>query len=130
VRSQYSPNLIYHAREMRHAPTPAERKLWYDFLRGLPFRVRRQCPIAGYIPDFYIHKFQLVIEVDGESHFTPEALIYDAERTMVLGSMGLRVIRFTNHEVLHQFEAVCEDIQQVLNEPQKASTLRGGVREQ
>ncbi len=99
---------------MRRDPTPAERKLWYNFLRGLPTRVRRQCPIAGYIPDFYIHIHRLVIEVDGESHFTPEAQIYDAERTAVLESIGLRVIRFTNYEVLHQFEEVCETIKQIL----------------
>jgi very-short-patch-repair endonuclease len=114
---------------MRQAPTPAERKLWYDFLRGLPLRVRRQCPIAGYIPDFYIHAHRLVIEVDGESHCTPEAQLYDAERTAVLESIGLRVIRFTNQEVLHGFEAVCETIKQVLDEPKKASPPRGGVTE-
>jgi very-short-patch-repair endonuclease len=113
---------------MRHAPTSAERKLWYDFLRGLPFRVRRQCPIAGYISYFYIHAHRLVIEVDRESHFTPEAQFYDTERTSVLESIGLRVIRFTNHEVLCEFEAVCEAISQVLSEPQEAFPLRGGAR--
>jgi very-short-patch-repair endonuclease len=128
VRAEYANNLIHRAREMRQDPTPAERKLWYEFLRGLPLRVRRQCPIAGYIPDFYIHVQRLVIEVDGESHFTPEAQIYDAERTAVLESIGLRVIRFTNQEVLRQFETVCDTINQVLSEPKKASPPRGGAR--
>ncbi len=84
---------------MQGSPTPAERKLWYEFLRYLPFRVRRRCPLEGYIADFYIHEHCLMSSVDGNSHFTEEAQTYDAHRTLILESLGLRVVRFTNEEV-------------------------------
>jgi very-short-patch-repair endonuclease len=98
---------------MRHNPTPAEAKLW-DYLGKLPFRVRRQCPLRGFILEFYVHKFKLVIEVDGEIHDSPEAQIYDAERTKVLEGIGLRVVRFTNDEVLEDFENVCAKLDELL----------------
>jgi very-short-patch-repair endonuclease len=98
---------------MRHNPTLAEAKLW-DYLGKLPFRVRRQCPLKGFILEFYIHKFKLVIEVDGEIHDTPEAQLYDAERTKVLEGIGLRVVRFKNHEVLEDFENVCAELDELL----------------
>jgi len=48
-----------------------------------------------------------VIEVDGDSHFTAVGSGYDAERTQWLKAQGIRVLRFTNLEVLREFEAVC-----------------------
>jgi very-short-patch-repair endonuclease len=51
-----------------------------------------------------------VIELDGDSHFTSPAESCDRRRTDVLEAQGVRVIRFTNLEVMQQFEAVCERI--------------------
>lgn len=96
--------------ELRKQQTPAELKRWLDYLKGLPFRVRRQCPLDRFIVDFYIHNHQLVIEVDGESHAAEQAQRYDLERTKVLEGMGLRVVRFTNNEVLLNFGGVCEHL--------------------
>ncbi len=98
---------------MRGSPTPVERKLWYEFLQHLPLRVRRQCPLEGYIADFYI-EHRLIIEVDGKSHFTEEAQTYDAHRTAILESLGLRAVRFTNDEVTHRFASVCGQIRAIL----------------
>jgi very-short-patch-repair endonuclease len=106
VREHYTKRLIPQAKQMRHNPTPAEAKLW-EYLGKLPFRVRRQCPLRGFILDFYIHKYKLVIELDGEIHDTPEAKLYDAERTKKLEAIGLQVIRFKNREVLESFDEVC-----------------------
>jgi very-short-patch-repair endonuclease len=80
--------------------------------------VRRQCPLKGYIADFYIHEHRLIIEVDGKSHFTEEAQTYDAHRTAVLESLGLRVVRFTNDEVIYRFSSVCSQIQAILLLPE------------
>ena len=91
---------------MRKEPTPAEQKLWNAYLRHLPFRVRRQCPFEGYILDFYIHAHKLVIEVDGVAHDTLEARAYNAERTKLLEAHGLKVVRLTNAQILHDFERV------------------------
>lgn len=105
----YNSQLIEKAKEMRKNPTPAERKLW-GFLRTFPIKMWRQKPIDNFIVDFYCPKLKLVIEVDGDGHFTPEGMAYDAERTKVLEGYGLQTIRFTNVQVLRDFEAVCEAI--------------------
>jgi very-short-patch-repair endonuclease len=44
----------------------------------------RQKPIGGYIVDFVCNSLKLIIEVDGDSHFTDEAIVYDKERTKFL----------------------------------------------
>ncbi|MGB3405070.1 MAG: endonuclease domain-containing protein [Microcoleaceae cyanobacterium] len=94
---------------MRKNPTPTERKLW-EFLRTFPLKMWRQKPIDHFIVDFYCPKLKLVIEVDGESHFTSEGMAYDAERSRILEGYGLQVVRFTNTQVLRDFEAVCQEL--------------------
>ena len=105
------------ARQMRHEPTPAESKLWRHLrgrqLHGLKFR--RQHVIDRFIVDFYCAEACLVIEVDGVIHeYTAEE---DAIRQTFLEEVvGLRVLRFTNGEVLLQTEAVLERIGEVILE--------------
>lgn len=101
----YNPQLVPRAKEMRKNPTIAERKLW-GYLRNFPVKFWRQRPIDNFIVDFYCPKLKLVIEVDGDSHFTDLGLVYDEERTRVLEGYGLQIIRFTNDEVLQNFEEV------------------------
>ena len=103
----YNPKLLPRARALRHNMTPAEQKLWRRCLRHFPLRVMRQRPIDNFIVDFYCAALRLVIEVDGESHATPEAQARDAERTAVLEGYGLQVVRFTNEQILRQFDEVC-----------------------
>jgi very-short-patch-repair endonuclease len=104
------------SRALRRDPTPAERKLWYEFLRDLPEKFTRQKPLGSYIADFYCSQLRLVIEVDGDSHFTGQGERSDARRTAALQAHNLRVIRFTNAEVMQQFEAVCQCIAKALAE--------------
>jgi very-short-patch-repair endonuclease len=104
----YNPKLIPIAKELRKNPTPAEKKLWQDFLRNFPFRVLRQRPIDNFIVDFYCAALMLVIEVDGETHFTEQGKQSDAERTAILEGYGLKVVRFTNVEMFQSFEGVCQ----------------------
>ena len=96
--------------------TPPERKLWYEFLSGLPEKFTRQKPLGSYIADFYCSAARLVIEIDGDSHFDERGEQYDAMRTAQLETLGLRVIRFTNVEVMQQFEGVCQRIEKALAE--------------
>lgn len=77
-----------------------------------PFRVLRQRPIDRFIVDFYCAELKLVIEVDGESHFTEESRLYDLERTQILGDYGLKVLRFTNEQVMMEFDGVCQQIEE------------------
>jgi very-short-patch-repair endonuclease len=108
----YNPKLVSRAKYMRQHPTPAENKLWQEYLRTFKFRVLRQRPIDHFIVDFYCAALKLAIEIDGESHFTESGKSYDYERTMTLEGYGLRVIRFTNEEVMNHFEAVCQQIEE------------------
>jgi very-short-patch-repair endonuclease len=109
----YNPQLVARAKELRRNPTPAEKKLWQEYLRTFKFRVLRQRPIDHFIVDFYCASLKLVIEVDGDRHFTETGKLYDSERTQVLEGYGLRVIRFTNEQVINHFESVCQQIKAI-----------------
>lgn len=91
---------------MRHEPTPAEKQLWQR-LRNRKVtnaKFRRQHAIYRFIVDFYCYEARLVIEVDGSIHdYTQED---DALRQEFLKSLGLRVIRFSNADVLQQMDGV------------------------
>lgn len=106
----YNQELVARAKKLRKNMTIPEKKLWYGFLNHFSLRVLRQRPINNFIVDFYCAKLKLVIEVDGDSHFTDEGRESDRRRTAILESYGLKVIRFTNEEVLHNFDAVCQEI--------------------
>ena len=110
----YNPKLVERAKELRKNMTAPEKKLWQAFLRELPIRVLRQRPIDQFIVDFSVPSSKLVIEVDGDSHFSEQGLAHDAERTAVLEGYGLTVIRFTNTEVMTSFEGICFQISQYL----------------
>ena len=84
------------------------------FLRLLPVAFQRQKTIDNFIVDFYCHEAKLVIELDGSQHYEEDAIVYDAERTKILESYGLTVIRFTNLEVDKKFRAVCQVIMRYL----------------
>ena len=117
MRGRYVPyqhRLKSRARQLRRDLTPAERKLWYEFLSGLPHKFTRQKPLGHYIADFYCSAKRLVIELDGDSHFQDGSMQRDAARTAALAGEGIQVIRFTNAEVAEQFEAVCMKIEKAL----------------
>jgi very-short-patch-repair endonuclease len=99
--------------------TPAERKLWYEFLCYQKPRFYSQCPIGKFIADFYCAKAKLVIELDGESHFSEQGQAYDEERSAFLQGLEVSVIRFTNLEIMQNFEGVCRAITATL--PTKTS---------
>ena len=108
----YSKNLKPYAQELRknRNMTPQERKLWYHFLKELPFPVKRQKINGGYIADFYVPSAKLVIELDGSQHYSEEGLEYDAERDQYMRSLGLTVLRYSNADLSRNYEAVCDDI--------------------
>ena len=92
----YNPQLIERAKYLRKNMTLAEQKLWKNYLKNFKYRVLKQRPIDHFIVDFYCPSLKLVIEIDGDSHYTEDAIIYDQARTEKLASYGLRIIRFTN----------------------------------
>jgi len=106
----YNSLLIPRARAVRQVMTPAERHLWLHCLRDISPRFRRQRPVGRFIVDFYCAALKLVIEVDGDSHYSDDGVARDIERTAFLESLGIRVLRFANTEVLRQTDQVREVI--------------------
>ena len=102
--------LTARAQTMRKQMTDAECRLWFDCLKKLPYRFRKQRPIGRFIIDFYCPELSLVVEVDGESHSSQEAITYDQERTDFLQAKGLTVLRYTNAEVFSDLSAVHQSI--------------------
>jgi very-short-patch-repair endonuclease len=96
---------------LRNNATRAEQLLW-DQLKGsgVGEKFRRQFGIGPYILDFYCRRLRLAIEVDGDSHFTPDAESYDQEREMFINSNEIKTIRFTNLDVTQNITAVIEFI--------------------
>ena len=109
-------NLTKLSQELRKNQTKEENLLWYRFLRCHPYQFRRQYKIGSYIVDFYCHKAKLVIELDGSQHYDPTHQVQDAVRTQYLESQGLKVLRFSNLDVMRQFKNVCEAIEQAIQE--------------
>ena len=103
-------NLVKNSQNLRKAMTKEEAHLWYQFLCRYPLRFRRQYVIGNYITDFYCHKAKLVVELDGSQHYSPEEMEYDRKRTVYLESQGLKVMRFSNLDVMRQFRHVCDAV--------------------
>ena len=102
------------SQKLRKEQTKEERKLWYEFLKEYPVRFHRQYVIGNYIVDFYCHKAGLIIELDGGQHYDPTEIERDTVRTKNLESRCLRVVRFSNTEVLQNFSGVCETIDRMV----------------
>lgn len=60
----------------------------------------RQKPILNYIADFYCHELNVVVEVDGCSHFSKEDYLDDKERDRQMNAIGIRVVRILDSEVI------------------------------
>jgi len=105
----YNNKLNSRAKDLRNNMTAAEKKLWYEFLRGYKHRFVRQKVIGNYILDFYSQKLKLGIEIDGETHLGDENEEYDKNRTRELKKVGVKILRFWNDDILKGIGEV-EDI--------------------
>lgn len=115
----HNRNLVPNARNLRKQMTPQERHLWYDFLRTYPVKVYRQRIISNFIVDFYCASANLVIEIDGSQHYESQRAAYDRERTAILQSLGLRVVRLSNREIDRNFDGVCVYLDQLIRRQAK-----------
>ena len=100
----------------RQDPTDAEELLW-DRLRNrrlLGFKFRRQHQIGKYVTDFYCNEAKLVIECDGKIHEQRDNWHHDQARDAYLSALGVRILRFTNEQVLketqHVLSVISEDL--------------------
>ena len=77
----------------------------------LGYKFRRQYSVDNFVIDFYCPELRLAIEVDGDSHFTPRARIYDRERQNHIESFGIRFLRVMNEDVYENLDAVLDEIE-------------------
>jgi very-short-patch-repair endonuclease len=124
------PELFKYAQEMRKNPTESEKVLWNTLrrFRSEGYIFRRQHPLDIFIADFYCHKLKLIIEVDGEIHDSEQAIEYDDGRSGELEKFGIKVIRFTNDQVLGDKETVISLIHQYISETASPSPPGEGDR--
>lgn len=104
--------LIEFARRLRQTATDAETLMWACLrdrrMNGRKFR--RQHPIAPYVLDFYCTGLKLGIELDGGQHHREEGKKKDAIRSAFLDRQGIRLLRFTNHDVFTSTDSVLDRI--------------------
>jgi very-short-patch-repair endonuclease len=95
-------------KKLRANSTLAERAMWRILwpFRTNGFHFRKQVEIGPYYVDFACHQAQLVIEVDGDTHFDEIASANDETRDDYLTARGFKVLRFTNEQVLKHHQAV------------------------
>ena len=108
------PSKKAHRRNLRNNLTPAEATLWLALknkqLAGRRFK--RQVSIGQYVVDFYCPGEKLIIELDGEHHFTEAGYKHDLCRDKYLNDVGFKILRFENEVIFHRKEDVLEKIQE------------------
>ena len=114
---KYNGDNREHALSMRRNMTKEERHLWFDFLHNHSLKWRRQKLLGNYILDFYCPKAKLAIELDGNQHrSSDDAIAKDKIRTAYIKSEGIRLIRFSNLDVMDNFQGVCDYIDKVVDD--------------
>ncbi|WP_347274313.1 type I restriction enzyme endonuclease domain-containing protein [Candidatus Kuenenia sp.] len=124
----YFAGMIERVRELRKNQTNAEEFFW-ELVRNRQFmglKFRRQHQIGHYIVDFYCHSERLIIEFDGEVHNTSEQRKKDEKRDKYLKSLGNKVLRFSNAELIEDTENVLNTIKKSLSPPGRDGR-EGGV---
>ena len=99
MNTDVTHQLVDRAREMRKEPTAEEGKLWHLYLKLLESRFVRQKIIGPYIVDFYCPKLKLIIEIDGEQHYSEENAEYERRREDYFLTKGYMLLRFYNSDV-------------------------------
>lgn len=109
-------------RQLRKNSTESE-KIFWEKVRNKKFQDKkfyRQYPIfydllgteSFFIADFYCHEERIIIELDGEIH--KYKLREDEKRTEILNQLGLRVLRFSNEEIIYDLSDALQKLKQYL----------------
>ena len=113
---------------LRKNMTRAEKVLWGK-LRKTQFsclRFRRQYGVLNYIVDFYCPQYKLGIEIIGDVHGYTSRRMFDLDRKKKIESFGIKLLSYTNTQVIEEIEGVLEDI--LSNLPPTPSFIRRGRR--
>ena len=104
-------------RKLRREQTAAEALLW-TYLRGrrlMGWKFKRQFSVGAFVIDFYCCAARLAVEIDGSTHELTAVKESDAEKELYLKSLNIRVLRFTNEEVLSSCDTVLNRLLEFLN---------------
>ena len=103
--------LLGYAHRLLNNQTKAEQALEHEICKlGLRYRTQFLFPGQKAIVDFLLIDKNCVIEVDDPSHEEDAKRAKDIERTKALNTLGLKVIRFTNAQVLSELSFVISQI--------------------
>ena len=106
------------ARQLRNNSTEVEKCLWRLLRdrRFVEFKFRRQYPCGIYFLDFFSTVAKLAVELDGGGHGFPDQRAKDEKRNQFLAEQGIKVLRFWNHQLRGELEAVRFEIWHALME--------------
>ncbi|MBM2815994.1 MAG: methyltransferase [Ignavibacteria bacterium] len=106
-------------KQLRNSMTKAEVLLWINLKNGKlnEHKFRRQHSVGNYILDFYCPQINLALEIDGSQHYSDEGKEKDLERENFLKTLNIKVLRYSNFEVLSNIDGVIEDIRKNLPPP-------------
>lgn len=108
-----SPEIFKKAEYLRKNMTEAEKLIWNRLRKNqLGVRFKAQQPIDQFIVDFYCHKVNLVIEVDGENHIYNQE--YDRGREAEIEKFGIKIILFSNKEIFEDLNIIIEKIKALI----------------
>jgi len=101
---------------LRQNMTEAEIVLWNALRTSdlINCKFVRRYSIESFVVDFYCRRLKIAIEVDGSVHEDLSAKAYDAQRTRILCRYGIKVVRFTNDQVLQSIGAVIDTIKHLI----------------
>ena len=114
--SNIDPKTRTRAKKLRTELTKAEAAMWNmlrDF-RASGARFRRETPIGPYVADFAWLSARIIVEVDGDSHETPDGRRHDIRRDNFLKSQGFTILRFDNAQVMDGPDFVFLTIEQAI----------------
>lgn len=118
---KYNYKLIPFAQANRKNPTKAELLFWDCVLKDKKsgYKFKQQKPILNFIADFYCSELLLVIEIDGDYHFETRQGLYDELRTEELEKYNIKVLRYSNEEVINDVEKLRLNLQMSLKSRQQ-----------
>jgi len=109
----YNKSLNKFASQLRKKMTKSESCLWKYVLRAgqmKGYTFNRQRPVLNYIADFMCKELMIIIELDGITHHSENAIEKDEIKDEKLREIGFLVLRFSDDDVLNHLNMVVETI--------------------
>lgn len=110
MRLHYRKYLKSYSQELRKSGNLSEVLLWHELKKNkLGIRFLRQRPIGRHIVDFYCHRLNLAIEIDGKASHDNK-IAEDETRQKILESLGIKIIRFRDEDIRYNLSGVVEEL--------------------